>query len=85
MVRSPSINDFQIEKVARTPAARKSFPLPPDPTMGPGYSRDEMMMRESISRLLEVKARQFAVAGRVPYDSSQLVLFFRSKVGEGCV
>lgn len=78
MVRSPSINDFQIEKVARTPAARQSFPLPPE--TGPGYSRDELMYRDSVNRLLDVKGRQFAVTGRVPCDSSQLVLFFRSKV-----
>ncbi|KAJ3571641.1 hypothetical protein NP233_g3611 [Leucocoprinus birnbaumii] len=78
---SPSINDFQIEKVARTPAARKSMVLPPETAPGPGYSRDEIVLRESIGRLLDVKARQFAVTGRVPCDSSQLVLFFRSKSG----
>ncbi|KAF5350516.1 hypothetical protein D9756_008536 [Leucocoprinus leucothites] len=81
MARSPSINDFQIEKVARTPAAKKSFPLPPESVSGQGYSREEMIYRESVSRLLDVKARQFAVAGRIPYDANQLVLFFRSKSG----
>ncbi len=77
-MRSPSVSDFQIEKVARTPAGRKAFPLPPE--TGPGYNRDEIVYRESVSRLLDVRGRQFAVTGRVPCDSSQLVLFFRSKV-----
>ncbi|KAF9446463.1 hypothetical protein P691DRAFT_803921 [Macrolepiota fuliginosa MF-IS2] len=81
MVRSPSINDFQIEKVARTPGTRRNFPLPPDNTSGYGASRDEMAYRESINRLLDARGRQFAVAGKVPCDSSQLVLFFRSKSG----
>lgn len=78
---SPSINDFQIEKVARTPAPKKSFPLPPETVSAPGYGRDEFTVyRDSVNRLLDIKARQFAVSGRVPCDSSQLVLFFRSKV-----
>jgi len=78
---SPSINDFQIEKVARTPAPKKSFPLPPETVPAPGYGRDEFTVyRDSVNRFLNIKARQFAVSGRVPCDSSQLVLFFRSKV-----
>lgn len=40
-----------------------------------------MAYRESVGRLLDVKRKQFAVAGCVPCDSSQLVLFFRSKSG----
>ncbi|KXN89204.1 hypothetical protein AN958_05907 [Leucoagaricus sp. SymC.cos] len=80
MARSPSINDFQVEKVARTPAAKKNMALPPE-TPTSGYNRDEVMYRECVMRLLDVKTRQFAVTGRVPCDSSQLVLFFRSKSG----
>lgn len=78
MLRSPSA--FQVEKVARTPAAPPSFPLPPE--TGPGADeRDEMIVyRETVNKMLGIKAKQFAVMGRVPCDSSQLVLFFRSKV-----
>ncbi|XP_006455076.1 hypothetical protein AGABI2DRAFT_209348 [Agaricus bisporus var. bisporus H97] len=79
MLRSPSA--FQVEKVARTPAAPPSFPLPPE--TGPGADeRDEMIVyRETVNKMLGIKAKQFAVMGRVPCDSSQLVLFFRSKSG----
>lgn len=79
MLRSPSTNDFQIEKVARTPAPKPSFPLPPE--IDSLDARDEVMVyRETVNKMLDMKAKQFAVMGRVPCDSSQLVLFFRSKV-----
>jgi hypothetical protein len=79
MLRSPSTNDFQIEKVARTPAAKPSFPLPPE-NGAPDVGDELMIYRDIVNKMLDMKTKQFAVMGRVPCDSSQLVLFFRSKV-----
>ncbi|TFK32163.1 hypothetical protein BDQ12DRAFT_692899 [Crucibulum laeve] len=75
--RSPSVSDFQIEKAPRSAsaAARRSMPA-----AEPAY-HDELLYRESVSRLIQIKDRQFAVSGRIPVDPSQLVLFFRSKSG----
>lgn len=45
----------------------------------PAY-QDELMLREGVSAMLQAKDNQFSVTGRIPMDSAQLVLFFRSKV-----
>ncbi|KAF9001182.1 hypothetical protein BDQ17DRAFT_1492196 [Cyathus striatus] len=75
---SVASSDFQVEKIPRPPSSmgrRRSMP-----SIEPVYY-DENLYRDHVSRLLNVKDRQFAVSGRIPMDTSQLVLFFRSKSG----
>lgn len=73
--RVPSVSDFQIERVPKSSAAiRRSMPA-----AEPGYE-DGLVFRDYVSRLLSARNRPFSVCGRIPFDSSQLVLFFRSKV-----
>lgn len=71
--RSPSTSDFQIERATKA-VHRRSMPAPD------AAYEDELVLRDSISRLLAAKDRIFSVSGRIPVDTSQLVLFFRSKV-----
>lgn len=74
---SPSTSDFQIER------GPKSYPTVSRrlaPRDDEADYHDEYAFRESVSKLLLAKARPFAVAGRIPFDPSNLILFFRSKV-----
>jgi hypothetical protein len=73
--RSPSVSDFQIEHVPKSSVIRRSIP-----PAEPGFDQ-ALAFRDSVSRLLSARSRPFSVCGRIPLDSSQLVLFFRSKVG----
>ncbi|KAF9462249.1 hypothetical protein BDZ94DRAFT_1220187 [Collybia nuda] len=74
--RVPSVSDFQIERVPKSSNVnRRSMPA-----AEPGYE-DGIVFRDYVSRLLSARSRPFSVCGRIPFDSSQLVLFFRSKSG----
>lgn len=73
--KSPSISDFQIERVPKQyPAVSRR-----GRTEVPAYD-DEYVFRENVSRLLAAKARAFTISGRIPLDPATLVMFFRSKV-----
>jgi hypothetical protein len=76
--RSPSVSDFQIEHVKSSAAVRRSMP-----PAEPGFD-EALTFRDSVSRFLAARSRPFSVCGRIPFDSSQLVLFFRSKVRSSC-
>lgn len=41
---------------------------------------DEFAFREAVSKLLAARLRLSTISGLIPMDSSQLVLFFRTKV-----
>lgn len=73
--RSPSVSDFQIEHVAKSSAIHRPIAF-----AEPGFDQ-ALAFRDNVSRLLTAKSRPFSVCGRIPFDSSQLVLFFRSKSG----
>ncbi|KAJ3780222.1 hypothetical protein GGU10DRAFT_380994 [Lentinula aff. detonsa] len=42
---------------------------------------DEFAYREAVSKLLAARLRLLTISGLIPMDSSQLVLFFRTKSG----
>ena len=74
---TPSISDFEIERsppqsgvTSRRVASRRDEPA----------FDEEYIFRDSVSRVLAAKSRPFTVSGRIPFDSSTLVLFFRSTV-----
>jgi hypothetical protein len=74
--RSPSTSDFEIERTARSPAyPKRSLARRSQPDFD-----GEQVLRTSVSRLIAARTRSFTVSGRIPLDSSALVLFFRSKV-----
>ncbi|KAJ3889876.1 hypothetical protein GG344DRAFT_89220 [Lentinula edodes] len=74
---SPSLSDFQIEKSAKSPPSsarrRTMMPMP--------QVDDEFAFREAVSKLLAARLRLSTISGLIPMDSSQLVLFFRTKSG----
>lgn len=74
--RSTSTSNFQIEKAPKSPGpyGRPSISHPD------GYSRDEQVYRQQVAALIAAKDRQIAATGRLPASSTQLVLFFRTKV-----
>lgn len=79
--KAASLTDFHVERPlkyasAPTPHMRANMAMPGEP----GFS-EEMMQRENIGRLLVAHQRPSIVSGRIPVDSSELVLFFRSKSG----
>jgi len=77
--RPTSPNEFRVEKVGRSPNIRGSQPLPTvDPTVTQYW--DEAAYRQRVAGLLTAKEKQFSVTGHIQVDTSQLVLFFRSKV-----
>ena len=72
---SPSTSDFLIERVPKQyPTVSRVAPRPDEANYDEEYA-----FHESVSKLLHAKARPFVVAGRIPFDPSKLVLFFRSK------
>lgn len=71
---SPRVADFQIER-APTRSRRASFSSPSQPTYD-----NELLLRDSVSRLLASKSHTFSISGNIPLDASQLVLFFRTNV-----
>ncbi|KAJ7626052.1 hypothetical protein FB45DRAFT_922827 [Roridomyces roridus] len=73
--RSPNLS-FQVEHVSRPPSAMGNLPQPPEPSYDP-----EFLYRENVSKLIAAKTRPFSVSGRIPFDPSHLILFFRSKTG----
>jgi len=75
LYKSPSVSDFQIEHVPKSSAIRRSIP-----PAEPGFDQ-ALAFRDNVSRLMAARSRPFSVCGRIPLDSSQLVLFFRSKSG----
>ena len=74
LYRSPSVSDFQIEHVPKSSTIRRSIP-----PAEPGFDQ-ALAFRDNVARLMAARSRPFSVCGRIPLDSSQLVLFFRSKV-----
>lgn len=69
MLFSPT---FQVEKSPKPKSRRPSFS-----GLDPEY-----LLRDCISKFLAVKSQRVScVTGSIPYDSSQLVLFFRTKSG----
>jgi hypothetical protein len=75
---SNSLTEFQVER-----APPRQYPSSSRRAMmqrEEAEAADEEVLRESVSRLLAAKTRPYAVAGRIPFDPANLVLFFRSKV-----
>lgn len=76
MIASPNKSlEFQVERAPKARSRRPSL------SHGSNASDDEQTLRDNISRLLVVKTRISSVTGSVPFDTSQLILFFRTKVG----
>jgi hypothetical protein len=81
--RTASLSDFQIERASRQWQSIASKKQATRAHHGHYYDteRDEVLLREHVSRLFEAKHRPFTTGGCIPMDPSQLVLFFRSKTG----
>ncbi|KAJ4490907.1 hypothetical protein J3R30DRAFT_3426911 [Lentinula aciculospora] len=75
--RSSALSDFQVERSAKSPPSsarrRTMMPMP--------QVDDEFAYREAVSKLLAARLRLSTISGLIPMDSSQLVLFFRTKSG----
>ncbi|KAJ3765846.1 hypothetical protein FB446DRAFT_431266 [Lentinula raphanica] len=75
--RTSAMSDFQIEKSSRSsPAVTRRRSMMPVPQVD-----DEFAYREAVSKLLAARLRLSTISGLIPMDSSQLVLFFRTKSG----
>jgi len=74
-----SPDSFQIERVNPRPAlSRKNSMAAMGVVAAPRYD-SQYVLQESISKFLYAKSRMSAISGTIPLDSSQLVLFFRTK------
>ncbi len=74
--QSPSANaDFEIEHIT----SPRGQPRPPLRRAVSDYA-NEALLQSSIANVIAVKARPFAVSGRIPVDPATLTLFFRTKV-----
>ncbi|KIY47461.1 hypothetical protein FISHEDRAFT_45220 [Fistulina hepatica ATCC 64428] len=72
--RTPS--DFQVERVSKS-----SSSSPRRIPVSEVVYDEEVKFRDSVSRLFSIKNGPFSVSGRIPVDSSSMVLFFRTKSG----
>ncbi|KAF9071698.1 hypothetical protein BDP27DRAFT_1361637 [Rhodocollybia butyracea] len=68
--------DFQIEKSSKSPPAARKRTMMPVPQVD-----DEFAFNEATSKLLGARTRLSTISGLIQVDSSQLVLFFRTKSG----
>ncbi|KIK68427.1 hypothetical protein GYMLUDRAFT_154244 [Collybiopsis luxurians FD-317 M1] len=74
---SPSLSDFQIERSKNSPSSTRR-----KVTMMPvAQVNDDFAYRDAVSKLLAARSRLSTISGLIPMDSSQLVLFFRTKSG----
>ncbi|PPQ65922.1 hypothetical protein CVT24_011255 [Panaeolus cyanescens] len=71
------VGGFQVEKRAKSP---NPYGRPAMPQAGDPY-RDDAVYQERVATFLLAKDEQFAVAGRIPVDPTQLAVFFRTKSG----
>jgi hypothetical protein len=71
------LGGFEVEHTPNRPASR----LPGSPEM-PQHVEDEeeVDLPTAVGRLLAAKARPFAIGGKIPFDPTDLTLFFRSQV-----
>jgi hypothetical protein len=74
---NPSLSDFEIERGSAQSVTASRRVTSQREEIGPD---EEYIFRDSISRVLAAKSRPFTVSGRIPFDPTSLVLFFRSKV-----
>ncbi|KZP20351.1 hypothetical protein FIBSPDRAFT_742497 [Athelia psychrophila] len=76
--RSPSMSDFEVERVPRQSSTNQKRHVNRRST---AEYDTEQVLRASVSQLLASTTRPFTVSGRIPLDPAALVLFFRSKSG----
>jgi hypothetical protein len=85
MVRSTDIRgsggtDFQIEKAPKSPGP---YGRPSAVPQREEYNRNEQVFRQQVTALIAATSQQIIASGRVAAGSTPLVLFFRTKVGQG--
>lgn len=74
---SPNLLDFEIEHSSKPSAATSRRVASRFDELN---IDEEFLFRDSVSRVLAARSRPFTISGRIPFDTSSLVLFFRSKV-----
>jgi hypothetical protein len=74
---SPNLFDFEIERSSKPSAATSRRVAS---RLDQLNIDEEFLFRDSVSRVLAARSRPFTISGRIPFDTSSLVLFFRSKV-----